>query len=70
MKPPKFSPKTWVTFKIGDGAAFGKIKGGNYNKETGWIYYVKNAMKPEEVFTVAEVDITAESDGSDWTVIQ
>lgn len=71
MKEPKYNPGLWVVFKMGDGAAFGKIMGGNLNSDadTAWIYYVENASSPGTTFTVAEVDITAKSDGGDWVGI-
>lgn len=69
MKEPKYNPGLWVVFKMENGAAFGKIAGGNFNNESGWIYYVENALKPEDTFTVAEVDITTKSDGGAWTKI-
>ena len=70
MNNPKYNPGLWVLFKMGDGAAFGKIKGGNLSSDAGWIYYVENTSNPADVFKVAEVDISAKSDGGDWAEIQ
>ena len=69
MKEPKHAPGTWIVFKMEDGGAFGKISGGNYTEEGGWVYQVENLSTPEKYITVAEVDITAESDGGKWILI-
>ncbi len=69
MKDPKFSPGTWILFKMENGGAFGKITGGNYTEEGGWVYQVDSATSPEKYITVAEVDITAKSDGTAWAKI-
>ncbi|MEX0881450.1 MAG: hypothetical protein WEC17_03005 [Candidatus Saccharimonadales bacterium] len=70
MKEPKYSPGSWVVFKLERGGAFGRILGGNYTDDSGWIYYVENVSNKENpLFTVAEVDITAKSDGGGWAKI-
>ena len=66
MKDPKYNPGLWVLFKMDEGAAFGKIKGGFFKTGEGWLYYVINASAPNAVFTVAEIDVTATSDGGAW----
>ena len=66
MKDPKYQPGQWIIFKIDETLAFGKIKGGLHSADDGWLYYVKNASAPGAIFTVAEVDVTATSDGSNW----
>jgi len=67
MKEPKYNPGLWVVFKMNEGGAFGKIVGGNFNSDTGWVYYVENVSNPGTNFTVAEVDISATSDGGAWS---
>lgn len=69
MKPPKYNPGQWVVFKMESGQAFGQIKGGNFTSDGGWLYYVDNALTAGAVFTVAEVDITAKSDGAAWSAV-
>ena len=69
MKEPKYNPGLWVVFKMESGGAFGKIRGGSFTADDGWVYVVENAASPGAIFTVAEVDISAESDGGDWTAI-
>ena len=56
-------------FKMEAGGAFGKIDGGNYTEEAGWTYFVYNASNPATAISVAEVDITATSDGTAWTKV-
>lgn len=68
MKEPKYNPGLWVVFKMENGGAFGKITGGLVDAEGNWIYYVENASSQGAVYTVAEADITAKSDGGDWVV--
>lgn len=63
---PKYNPGLWVVFKMDNGGAFGKIIGGSFSSDEGWIYYVENAANPGTNYTVAEVDILAKSDGGDW----
>ena len=46
-----------------------KIKGGSFSADDGWVYVVENTASPGAIYTVAEVDISAESDGGDWTAI-
>lgn len=69
MKEPKYSPGSWVVFKMEGGGAFGKIVAGNYTEGGGWVYYVENPKSPEKIITVAEVDIAAKSDGGNWTTV-
>ena len=69
MKEPKYNPGLWVVFKMKDGAGFGKIDGGFFDPDSGWIYHIYNATKPTDTYTVAEVDVTAKSDGGAWTKV-
>lgn len=69
MKEPKFNPGLWILFKMESGGAFGKISGGNFTSDTGWTYFVENASNPGNNISVAEVDISAKSDGGDWVGI-
>lgn len=69
MREPKYNPGLWVVFKMNNGGAFGKINGGNFSSDRGWIYHVENAASPGSIYTVAEVDISAKFDGEDWVRI-
>jgi len=69
MQIPKYNPGLWVVFKMNNGGAFGKINGGSFSSDKGWIYFVENAASPGTTYTVAEVDISAKSDGKDWVEI-
>ena len=69
MQIPKYNPGLWVMFKMEAGGAFGKIIGGNFTSDAGWTYFVENASNPGTNISVAEVDISATSDGAAWTKI-
>lgn len=69
MKEPKYNPGLWVVFKMENGGAFGKISGGNFSPDKGWTYFVENTSSPGTTISVAEVDITAKSDGGDWAEV-
>ena len=46
MQIPKYNPGLWVVFKMNNGGAFGKINGGSFSSDKGWIYFVENAASP------------------------